>query len=78
MTAEQDAAEPFAMRRIEIAEPLDDFFFDDQYRNLIGAARDGVRGVVVNLEEGARLPSCRLMVCRILGRASVGNGMVIG
>ena len=45
----------FATRRIEIAEPLDDFFFDDAYENLIGAARDGVRGVVVNLEEGREI-----------------------
>ncbi len=55
VTADPGAAESFAMRRIEIAEPLDDFFFDDQYRNLIGAARDGVRGVVVNLEEGREI-----------------------
>ena len=55
VTVQQAMTEPFAMRRIEISEPLDDFFFDDQYRNLIGAARDGVRGVVVNLEEGREI-----------------------
>ena len=33
-----------------MAEPIDDFFFDPSYRNLIGATRDGSRGVVVNLE----------------------------
>ena len=49
----------FARRRIEISEPLDDFFFSHDYRNLIGAARDGIRGVVVNLNVGraiAELP----------------------
>ena len=44
----------FARRRIEISEPLDDFFFDDDYRHLVGASRDGVRGVVVNLNVGPR------------------------
>ncbi|MCL3882712.1 cytochrome D1 domain-containing protein [Marivita sp. GX14005] len=49
----------FARRRIVIAEPLDDFFFTDDYRHLIGASRDGARGVVVNLNVGrevAELP----------------------
>jgi len=49
----------FARRRIELAQPLDDFFFSDDYRNLIGATRDTARGVVVNLNVGreiAQLP----------------------
>jgi mono/diheme cytochrome c family protein len=49
----------FALRRIEVAEPLDDFFFDPPYRNLIGSARDGTAAVVVNLNVGRdikRLP----------------------
>jgi DNA-binding beta-propeller fold protein YncE len=49
----------FARRRIETAQPLDDFFFTPDYRFLIGAARDGARGVVVNLNVGrevAELP----------------------
>lgn len=41
----------FALRRIETGEPLDDFFFDPPYRNLIGSAREG-RAVVVNLVVG--------------------------
>ncbi len=41
----------FALRRIEIPEPLDDFFFDPPYRNLIGSAREG-RAIVVNLTVG--------------------------
>lgn len=49
----------FALRRIEVAEPIDDFFFDPSYSHLIGATRDGARGVVVNLDvrrEIAELP----------------------
>jgi DNA-binding beta-propeller fold protein YncE/cytochrome c553 len=49
----------FARRRIGLSQPLDDFFFDPDYRNLIGAARDGSRAVVVNLivgKEIAQLP----------------------
>ena len=42
----------FALRRIETPEPMDDFFFDPQYRNLIGSARDGKSAVVVNLNVG--------------------------
>jgi mono/diheme cytochrome c family protein len=49
----------FALRRIEVEEPLDDFFFDQPYRNLLGSARDGKSAVVVNLNVGrpiARVP----------------------
>lgn len=49
----------FARRRIEVTEPIDDFFFTPDYRFLIGASRDGARGVVVNLNVGrevAELP----------------------
>ncbi len=42
----------FALRRIEVPEPLDDFFFDPPYRNLIGSARDGAAAIVVNLNVG--------------------------
>ncbi|MFY9700074.1 MAG: cytochrome D1 domain-containing protein [Rhodoplanes sp.] len=41
----------FALRRIEVPEPLDDFFFDPPYRHLIGSARDGT-AIVVNLNVG--------------------------
>jgi cytochrome c553 len=43
-------AGPFPFRRTELKEPLDDFFFDPSYTHLIGSARDGARGVVVNLD----------------------------
>lgn len=41
----------FSLRRIEVPQPLDDFFFDPSYRHLIGSARDG-KAVVVNLNVG--------------------------
>jgi dihydro-heme d1 dehydrogenase len=42
----------FALRRIAVEEPLDDFFFDQAYRHLLGSARDGKSAVVVNLNVG--------------------------
>lgn len=44
----------FARRRIEVEEPIDDFFFDPSYANMIGATRDG-RHVLVSIweEDGA-------------------------
>ncbi|MDH3581621.1 MAG: nitrite reductase, partial [Hyphomicrobiales bacterium] len=46
-----DAPEPgrFPVRRIKVDQHLDDFFFDQEYINLIGASRDG-RGQVINLD----------------------------
>ncbi len=41
----------FALRRIAVPEPIDDFFFDPAYRNLIGSARTG-KAFVVNLNVG--------------------------
>jgi mono/diheme cytochrome c family protein/DNA-binding beta-propeller fold protein YncE len=49
---------PFPVRRIALEQPLDDFFFDADYRHLVGSGRDGgSRGdggktVVVNLDVG--------------------------
>jgi DNA-binding beta-propeller fold protein YncE/cytochrome c553 len=40
---------PFAIRRTVLDGILDDFFFDPSYDHLIGAARDGHTGQVVNL-----------------------------
>lgn len=41
----------FALRRIEVPEPMDDFFFDASYRHLIGSSREG-KAIVVNLNVG--------------------------
>lgn len=40
----------FTPRRVRIEEILDDFFFDPTYAYVIGAARDGGKGQVVNLD----------------------------
>lgn len=60
----------FARRRIEIAEPLDDFFFTDDYTHLIGAARDGSRAVVVNLIVGREIAELPLN-----GMPHLGSGI---
>ena len=58
----------FALRRIEISEPLDDFFFDPSYRDLLGANRDGGKAIVVNLcRQGNRYDP-------LVGMASSGLG----
>ncbi|MFZ0792101.1 MAG: cytochrome D1 domain-containing protein, partial [Chromatiaceae bacterium] len=41
---------PFPVRRTRLDDYLDDFFFDQSYQVLIGAARDGKNGQVVNLD----------------------------
>jgi hypothetical protein len=44
------AAGPFPVRRTKLDDYLDDFFFDQSYAYVIGAARDGGKGQVVNLD----------------------------
>lgn len=46
---------PFPIRRIGLSEPLDDFFFDPAYRNLLGSSREGGKAVVVNLDVGRQI-----------------------
>jgi dihydro-heme d1 dehydrogenase len=41
---------PFPVRVIEVDDYLDDFFFDEAYANVVGAARGAKRGQVVNLD----------------------------
>lgn len=60
----------FARRRIETAEPIDDFFFTPDYRFLVGAARDGARGVVVNLNVGREIAELPLP-----GMPHLGSGI---
>lgn len=45
----------FPIRRIALSQPLDDFFFDTGYRNVVGSARDGGKAVVVNLDVGREI-----------------------
>ncbi len=60
----------FERRRIGLSEPLDDFFFTDDYRYLIGAARDGAHGVVVNLNAGREIATLPLP-----GMPHLGSGI---
>ncbi|MBU1211133.1 MAG: nitrite reductase [Alphaproteobacteria bacterium] len=60
----------FALRRIAVGEPIDDFFFDPGYRNLIGASRDGGKGVVVNLTVGREIAELPLP-----GMPHLGSGI---
>lgn len=60
----------FARRRILVSAPLDDFFFDPDYRNLIGANREGATGVVVNLDVGREIASLPLP-----GMPHLGSGI---
>jgi len=43
---------PSAIRKIEVNDYLDDFFFDPEYKLLIGASRDAAGGQVVDLDLG--------------------------
>ena len=60
----------FALRRIELSQPLDDFFFDPDYRNLIGSSRETGEGVVVNLNVGREIASVALP-----GMPHLGSGI---
>ena len=61
----------FALRRIAVSEPLDNFFFSPDYRNLIGSSRDGRTGVVVNLTVGREIARIDLP-----GLPHLGSGIV--
>ena len=43
--------EPFPVRRIQVDDYLDDFFFDQEYVSIIGASREG-KAQVVNMDVG--------------------------
>jgi cytochrome c553/WD40 repeat protein len=60
----------FARRRIAVTEPLDDFFFTPDYRNLIGSNRKGDKGVVVNLDVGREIAELPLP-----GMPHLGSGI---
>ncbi len=50
----------FPVRRIKLDDYLDDFFFDPPYNHLIGAARNGKNGQVVNLLVGRKIADVEL------------------
>jgi len=45
-------SERFPIRRIEVGDYMDDFMFDQKYRFLIGASREGGKGRVIYLDGG--------------------------
>ncbi|RDW14392.1 nitrite reductase [Paracoccus thiocyanatus] len=64
------ATADLAIRRIPIDEPLDDFFFSPDYRQVIGANRDGDKGVVIDLDNGHKLAELPLP-----GMPHLGSGI---
>ena len=50
----------FPVRRIQLDDYLDDFFFDPAYRHLIGTSRSDQMGQVVNLLVGRKIASIAL------------------
>jgi hypothetical protein len=51
---------PFPVRRIGLDDYLDDFFFDPEYRFLIGASRGGGKGQVGSLIAGRKIAELEL------------------
>lgn len=62
--------ERFPVRRIELEDYLDDFFFDPKYENLIGAARNAKNGQVVSLLVGRKIADIDLT-----GLPHLGSGI---
>ncbi len=60
----------FPIRRIKLDGFLDDFFFDKNYLHLIGAARDGVKGQVINMIVGRKIAEIDLP-----GMPHLGSGI---
>jgi mono/diheme cytochrome c family protein/DNA-binding beta-propeller fold protein YncE len=61
---------PFPVRRIRLDDGLDDFFFDQDYRYLVGAARNGRDGQVINLNVGRKIADIALE-----GMPHLGSGI---
>lgn len=60
----------FSVRRIKLDDFLDDFFFDQSYTHLIGAARNGKNGQVVHLTVGQKIADIDLA-----GMPHLGSGI---
>jgi cytochrome c553 len=50
-SGEKSTPDPFPVRKIQVKDYLDDFFFDEEYVSLIGASREG-KGQVVDMDVG--------------------------
>jgi cytochrome c553 len=64
---------PFPVRRIKLDDYLDDFFFDQKYEHLVGAARDAKNGQVVNLIVGRKIADVALPGLPHLGSGITWN-----
>ncbi|MCB9943557.1 MAG: c-type cytochrome [Geminicoccaceae bacterium] len=58
------------VRVTPLSEPLDDFFFDQSYRHVMGTSRDGQGGKVVNLDVRAEIADLP-----IAGMPHLGSGI---
>ena len=69
---EQDLAEKglFPVQRIKLDDYLDDFFFDQEYNNIIGAARNAKNGLVFNLNMKQKIADLDLT-----GMPHLGSGI---
>ena len=63
-------APDFPLRRIAVADAIDDFFFDPGYRHLLGASRDGSSALVVRLDDGVTVATLPLP-----GMPHLGSGI---
>ncbi len=61
---------PFKPRRIAAQGYLDDFFFDPDYRHLMGTSRDDANGQVIDLDSGKHIASIELA-----GMPHLGSGI---
>lgn len=64
---------PFPVRRILLDDYLDDFFFDQSYTHLVGAARNGKNGQVVNMIVGRKIAELDLSGLPHLGSGITWN-----
>ncbi|HEY5682231.1 MAG TPA: cytochrome D1 domain-containing protein [Sulfuricaulis sp.] len=64
---------PFPVRRIRLDDYLDDFFFDQSYEHLVGAARNAKNGQVVNLIVGRKIAEVNLAGLPHLGSGITWN-----
>lgn len=61
---------PFPVRRIEVSDYLDDFFFDQPYEHLVGTARDSKGAQVVWMRTGKKIADVPLA-----GMPHLGSGV---
>lgn len=61
----------FGIRRIKLDDYLDDFFFDQSYRLLIGTARNSKNGQVIQMDVGRKIASIDLD-----GLPHLGSGII--